>query len=313
MALLERVETRTRIAPGARCLVGRVGTAGLQLVDRSVSAEHASLFWTGEGWSVRDLGSRNGTFVDDRRLAAGEKADLEVGHVLRFGGGERWRVRHVGPPTAVAIPVAHGELAMDEAITAVQDLLAIPDEEDPDVTLRRQGDAWVVEGLDDSRSVSGVTTVVAGEREWMLYVPPDEEQVVATTAFSTAPKPALSDASLHFGVSADEEHVTLTVQIGSKAFPVKPRTHHYLLLTLARQRLDDVAEGVEDAEAGWLHAEDLQKMLRMDRRALNTQVFRARRQLAGLDFEGGTDIIERRDPARQLRLGPPKITVERLG
>lgn len=313
MALIERMDTKERMAPGARCLVGRAGTAGLQLRDRSVSAEHASLFWTGKGWAVRDLGSRNGTFVGERRLAAGERADVGRGTVLRFGGAGQWVMRHDGPPTAMAVPVAGEDLDLDAARFAERDLLALPDEDDPDVTIRRHGEAWVVEEEDTSRGVSGHATLRAGDRTWMLFVPPDEEQVVATTAFSSAPRPTLADAHLEFGVSADEEHVTLTVRIGAESYPVKPRTHHYLLLTLARQRLEDVEQGVADSEAGWLHAEDLQRMLRMDRRALNTQVFRARRQLADFEFEGGSDIIERRDPARQLRIGPSRLTVEKLG
>lgn len=313
MGLLERTDPPQRLAPGARCLVGRAGTAGLQLEDRSVSAEHASLFWTGDGWAVRDLGSRNGTYVGDRRLGAGEKVDLSVGDVLRFGGAGDWVLRHAGPPTAMAAPVSHaGRLDLEQVRVADRDLLALPDEEDPDVTVRREGDHWVVEE-EEKMVVADEVRIQAAGRPWVILVPPDEEQVGATTAFSAAPRPVLADAELLFGVSADEEHVELTVRLGAQSYAVKPRTHHYLLLTLARQRLEDVDAGVDDAEAGWLHAEDLQKMLRMDRRALNTQVFRARKQLAALDLDGGGDIIERRDPARQLRIGPSKIQVDRIG
>jgi len=313
VALIEREDSTRRMAPGARCLIGRAGTAGLQIKDRSVSAEHASLFWTGSGWSVRDLGSRNGTYVGERRLAPGEKADLSVGDQLRFGGAEKWILRHDGPPTALAVPLNDQSLDLDGLLSAERELLALPHEDDPDVTLHRHGEAWVLEDDDGARPTQGEARVQVAGRTWLVLVPPDTEQVVATTAFSSAPKPVLTDAHLHFGVSADEEHVTLTVTIGAQEFPVKPRTHHYLLLTLARQRLEDVEQGVDDSEAGWLHAEDLQRMLRIDRRALNTQVFRARRQLAGLDLEGGSDIIERRDPARQLRIGPSRLSVERLG
>ena len=313
MALLEQTDGSHRVALGARCLIGRAGTAGLQLRDRSVSAEHASLFWTGEAWSVRDLGSRNGTYVGERRLGPGEKADISVGDVLRFGRSGDFVLRHDGPPAALAVPMNGAELALDDLLYAERDLLGLPDEADPDVTLRRLGEGWVLEDDDSAQPVHMQARIEVGGRTWLVLVPPDTEAVVATTAFSSAPKPSLVDAHLHFGVSADEEHVTLHVRVGAQVFPVKSRTHHYLLLTLARQRLEDVENGVDDAEAGWLHAEDLQKMLRMDRRALNTQVFRARRQLAGIDIEGGSDIIERRDPARQMRIGASRIEIERLG
>lgn len=220
---------------------------------------------------------------------------------------------HDGPPTALAVPVMSGKLEWALALAADRDLLALPDEEIPEVTIRRQIDQWTVEDEEtQSRGVDG-QIVRADGKVWRLFLPPDEDEVVATTAFNSGPRSSLADSILRFGVSADEEHVTLTVQSSNQFHDVKPRTHHYLLLTLARQRVKDLEAGVADSEAGWLHAEDLQKMLRMDRRTLNTQVFRARRQLSQLDLEGSGDIIERRDPARQLRIGVARIEVQRIG
>ncbi|MFK7928138.1 MAG: FHA domain-containing protein [Myxococcota bacterium] len=313
LGVLRQTRTGRWCTPGARCLVGRSGTAGLLLKDRSVSAEHASVFWSDPGWAVRDLGSRNGTFVGDTRLAPGQKIDLVVGQTVRFGGSQEWRLVHDGAPTALAVPVVSGKLVWTGAMIADRELLALPDEETPEVTVRRQLDRWMVEDEDSQgRGVDG-QIVRADNKVWRLFLPPDEDEVVATTAFNSGPRSCLSDAVLRFGVSADEEHVTLSVQSSNQFHEVKPRTHHYLLLTLARQRVEDVKQGVSDSEAGWLHAEDLQRMLRMDRRTLNTQVFRARRQLSKLDLDGSGDIIERRDPARQLRIGVAKIEVQRIG
>ncbi|MCA9692008.1 MAG: sigma 54-interacting transcriptional regulator [Nannocystaceae bacterium] len=49
-------------------LVGRGGSATLVLDDASVSRAHARIGFDGARWTVEDLGSRNGTFVDGRRV-----------------------------------------------------------------------------------------------------------------------------------------------------------------------------------------------------------------------------------------------------
>ena len=67
-------------------LVGRVGAVGdgVELDDDRVSRQHASIERRARQWIVRDLGSRNGTFVDGERLLADSQASgdrvLRVGH-----------------------------------------------------------------------------------------------------------------------------------------------------------------------------------------------------------------------------------------
>ena len=51
--------------------------------DRAVSARHAILFHENGAWHVRDLGSRNGTFVNGRRVA--EDLRLRNGDRITFG------------------------------------------------------------------------------------------------------------------------------------------------------------------------------------------------------------------------------------
>jgi pSer/pThr/pTyr-binding forkhead associated (FHA) protein len=62
--------------------------------DLDASTKHAAVILSGEGFAVRDLGSRNGTFVNGHRVA-GDTA-LTDGDVIRCGGhGPEVRVRLV--------------------------------------------------------------------------------------------------------------------------------------------------------------------------------------------------------------------------
>ncbi len=67
---------------GERFTVGRNADNGLSLASTQVSGVHAELIDEGLGWTVRDLGSTNGTFVDDKRI---DEQVLEHGQRVRFG------------------------------------------------------------------------------------------------------------------------------------------------------------------------------------------------------------------------------------
>ncbi len=67
------------------CPVGRAtaGPVGIGLADPELSSVHATLVPGSERFAVLDQGSRNGTFVDGRRV---EEEDLGHGAVIRVGG-----------------------------------------------------------------------------------------------------------------------------------------------------------------------------------------------------------------------------------
>jgi hypothetical protein len=66
--------------------VGRSRGCDLVVDDDSVSDRHARLEYADGVWSVTDLGSTNGTALDDRRLEPGVAVPLPHGGTLRLGG-----------------------------------------------------------------------------------------------------------------------------------------------------------------------------------------------------------------------------------
>jgi hypothetical protein len=71
------------IRDGETLVVGRHPGCGLALDDPRVSKRHARLAWTGSGWTLDDLGSKNGTTVNGRPAAG---ALLGHGDWVSFGG-----------------------------------------------------------------------------------------------------------------------------------------------------------------------------------------------------------------------------------
>jgi anti-anti-sigma factor len=78
-------------------VVGRSEQADITVTDHSVSRRHARLFRQGRDWAVEDLGSRNGTLLNEQRLPA--PAALKPGDVVRVGD-TRLVLGTPGQPTA---------------------------------------------------------------------------------------------------------------------------------------------------------------------------------------------------------------------
>lgn len=64
-------------------VIGRGGTVDLVLADTSVSRSHARVVPDQSQWCIEDLGSANGTFLNDRRLT--QRAPISNGDTLRVG------------------------------------------------------------------------------------------------------------------------------------------------------------------------------------------------------------------------------------
>jgi pSer/pThr/pTyr-binding forkhead associated (FHA) protein/S1-C subfamily serine protease len=66
-----------------------------------VSGSHARLRERGGSWTIEDEGSRNGTFVDEKRLVPNTPAQLAAGSVIGLGArGPRYRVEAVAKRSA---------------------------------------------------------------------------------------------------------------------------------------------------------------------------------------------------------------------
>ncbi|MGO1834081.1 MAG: FHA domain-containing protein [Actinomycetaceae bacterium] len=96
------VGTATR-GPGGRAVVGSARPADLIVGHPAVAPAHLEIADTPNGWMIRDLGSRTGTFVDGRPLAGpapvGPGIQVRLGHPVQ---GPLLRLRPVTGPGAPA-------------------------------------------------------------------------------------------------------------------------------------------------------------------------------------------------------------------
>lgn len=300
MGVLRHVASGRLVTLSTHTVAGRAPGSAVRLAGQPASNNHASVFWAGERWEVRDLGSTNGTSVNEVTVPLKANAHLALGAVLRFGcDAERWELTDDTGPVALARSLATGEIRRAEA-----GLLALPDPDNilASIMLDSAG-LWLVETSDGARrpAKDREQLTIAGDR-WELEVP--SFAPIAGTQVEK-PAPELTALTLRFHVSLDEVHVqldALDAPGGEVVVSFGQRACFYALLLLARERRDNAADAhLSEREHGWLYVDDLMKGLLMDERHLNVTVFRIREAFGKAGIVGAEGIVERRP--RQMRIG----------
>lgn len=284
-----------------RCILGRSRVCGVRLAELDVSGEHASLRWTGAAWELQDLHSRNGSFVDGRRLAAGERVALTAGAVLGLGRAESLVLVDAAGPEAFAAPLGAGA-----PVVAQGGIVALPGPTAPQLMIFAGPGGWMLERAGEAVAVADGEIVRLDGEAWQLHLPVQLPQ----TQDSGAAPPELDGITLRFHVSRDEEYIELVALHGTHVIDLKARSYHYTLLTLARARLRDAALASE--QRGWVQQSELLAMLRVDAGNLHLDIYRLRRQLGEAGIRDAARIVERRAGTRQLRIGVARLEIHPL-
>jgi hypothetical protein len=305
MGVISEASTGRLCALEAQHLIGRSHRCSLRLDDPSVSGEHASLRWTGGTWVIKDLGSRYGTYLNAQPLQPGVPTTVVRGGRLAFGRQKAtWILADDAAPDVMVRPVAGGP-----ALTRSGGLIAIPSPEQPIATVYQAKDgAWL---LDQGGRVAviheHVPFVVQGAQWWLCNASPLQSTATPGDGRETM---SLDEVQLHFRVSSNEEHVEISSRWRDRTVDLGARSHHYMLLTLARIRLRDAGE--PPGRAGWIDQEELLRQLQVGPDRLNLDIFRARRQFGEHGFVPAAAIVERRPSTKEIRLGIADVNVERV-
>jgi hypothetical protein len=286
-------------------LIGRSHRCSLRLTDSSVSGEHAALRWTGRVWVIKDLGSRYGTFLDSELLQPGVPSPLKTGSQLAFGREKHiWSLVDEGAPDVMVVPEGGGQ-----ALLRSDGMIAVPSLEHPlAVVFQGMDGQWFVDQDGQVLPIQeNVPFTVDGARWRLANASPSQQTSKAGEGPEIMP---MSEVRLKFLVSRNEEHVELDAHWRGRVVRLGARSHHYVLLTLARMRRRDTENGEPAASAGWIAQDELAKLLQFGPERLNLDIFRARRQFGAEGFVPPAAIVERRPAARELRLGVPDFEIE---
>jgi hypothetical protein len=283
MALVTRIADGRRFHLPARGLLGRSARATLRLDDTFASSEHARIGWNGSAWEIRDLASRNGTFVNGTPIPSGSSRALEAGDRIGFGSPEASFVFEDGsPPDAMAVDLGGGDL-----IRGAGQLLQLPSPDTPAITVFRgiEGGWYAEDDAGATRSVQNQDTIEVLGKPYRLELPEDSDLTpIADLAFS------LRNITVRFHVPASLERIAVELVHARRQQWLEPREHHHLLYVLAKERGATRSEA-EDAR-GWRPTGWLTKALKMDDSAVNVLIHRARHQLASAGVEGAAGIVE---------------------
>lgn len=202
------------------------------------------------------------------------------------------------------------DVGTGRAIAGINGVIGVPSAEDPRSTVYRDVDGhFKLEHSDEP-----LRTLFDGDRfeldgRFFRFVRPN---AVGTTQTADQTMPPSGEPLLVFSVSSDEEFVALGVQVGERRVDLGARSHNYLLLTLARARLADIAPAVPESARGWMYKEDLADALKVSAPQIDGEVFRIRHHFGVHGLAEAATIIERRPRTRQLRIGIRNFRIERV-
>jgi hypothetical protein len=292
-------------------VIGRVTAprCSLTLNEPYVSGVHAVLRWNGSAWELKDLNSRNGTFLEGRRLEPSVFQTVRGGARIAFGkAGQEWELVDDLAPPVMAVPLDGGD-----AVLLDGELIPLPSSSDPRSTIYRTNTgSWALEHPDGVVvAIANMQTFEAAGRLWRFCCSEQSPATVGAAGVTVEPEPDLHEVHLEFAVSRDEEYVRLEVRHGAQRIDMGSRGHNYLLLTLARRRRADVEAGLPETSCGWVDQEELSRDSVMGPQ-LNLSVFRIRQQFIRAGMPNGGEIIERRSLPRQLRVGTGRFSIGTL-
>ncbi len=232
------------------------------LVDESVSAHHAVVQRGPDGVTVRDLGSTNGTFVNDVQVEG--SARMAHGDVLRLGPDLRLRVRSTAPqPGGVLVlrDLSAGTVHLledDRFVIGSGEGAGVRLAEGPEraatLVVHPDGETWLGTAEGDRPLQLGETFEVAGCAFRVELLAQDTTVIPTVRPHRTALYPYVLTITLD---AAAGSLAVLTQRDNDRVCRIDADQRVVLLWMLATRRRDDRAARVVPALAGWCHDEDL--------------------------------------------------------
>lgn len=309
------VKNETEICLYRDHIFGRDLRCSSVLKSNAVSRFHARISWNGENWCLRDLGSRNGTYVNGRLLTSEGVYYLALGDIILFGDfEEKFFFTENSPPESCLI---FAENDGSEAKIPLTHLLPLPSVERPVSTIfaGKMGDFYLETESGEILPLQHAVPFYVEDRIYTPYFenPPDESPQTDTSEMRGSGS-ALA-TFLEILVSPDEESAEIKFHKGNEVISLTHKVHFYLLAYLARKRIEEAERDEaslndsKDDGYGWIDCEIICKDLMMYRDHLGQQVFRIRQDFKAIDPLIAEKIIDRRLRGK-MRIGFPTSKIQ---
>ncbi|WP_025743980.1 FHA domain-containing protein [Aquimarina pacifica] len=273
--------------------------ANTYLSGQDISQSHALISWRGSDWYLQDY-SRNGTLVNGEYIN-NTTIKLSKGNTIQFGEQETalWKLVDVGSPSSYLRPIN-----LNEEIIELNSCYAFPNEEKPEALIYPEDDAWKIEKEGVATKLTHNNIYTINNKEYTFV----ENNVLEDTMDNGH---IVNNAYYQFTLSSDEEHIHIKIITQNQAVDLGERVHNYMLLALARKKLDDAQNELVDADQGWMTIDDLLEDMSKEFRKeldvyyLNLKIYRLRKLLIETKPYGYlfSNIIERR--SGEIRFAHP--------
>ena len=260
------------------------------------SRMHCVIQWQNGRWLLRDE-SRNGSYINGEKVQKGQNIALHKGDTVTFSNHDdlSWTFTDTAMPQPALV-------ALDgTGFFELQTLNILPNENAPECQVLKQGQKWIFEKEDDFRPISEGSEVQISNKSWKFHT----NFLLDETEFKSQNN--TQKTTLTFNVSRSEEHIQLIVETPNIRVDLGSKTHHYLLLEMARHSLEDIA--ANDNDRGWIDNELLLQNLKIDINHLNIQIYRARKAMRKHSEFWSQNMIGRR--RGEIRLYPCNIIINK--
>lgn len=296
---------------------GRLSATVNTHIDKPyISKLHTAIEWNGKKWQIKNLGL-NGTFLNSVALRQGENRELVVGDIIHFAEltDSGFHVSDLAAPANMLWSVDSDENFAAHQLIYLDRYNLLPHTEIPEVAVYfdEQDQRWYLEFVhykdqhneQQRQPIHAGDIICISQKNWQFI----SAEILGPTEVRVYPAQTLTDIEFIFNLSLDEETTQLELHHHQQTINLAVRSHHYLLLQLARHRAADAARGVGIKSQGWIYTEQLATELGLDTTHMNIHIFRLRKQLADSlpNAQGQQYLLERR--GGKIRFGCTKFKI----
>ncbi len=303
MATIQNVKTDESCILNVRHTFGRYMDCSTVIPNDDISRSHATISWEGGGnWHITDH-SKNGTLFNGEYLHNTSRR-LSIGNWFQLGknNDSKWRIINLEEPFSY--------IQLEKELNRVVKLrpsVILPDEEHPQVIIDCDESLnWWKTEKNSTVQLKRGDKIVIGTDTWIFV---QNDTISETEDLLSISK----DLILIINLSADEEHIHMQLEDEHKGIidlSKRPRSYDFLVLTLARKRLEDFKLGYSQADQGWIHVDELSRIIskeimkEIDFFYINLLIHRFRKKLVEIPdiANDSVQIIQRRPGTGYIRL-----------